>query len=197
MNSKDLCLIEYLDEIQKAGITGLKVEGRNKSIYYLGVVTHTYRQALKLPLRHSERKQRISELKKELETLNYRGYTTGFALGKAKKGEIFPARQPIRNYNFVAVVRPLPKRHSDTFPHHSGLPRIENNWNFIEVRNQIKVGDTIEVITPDKVTREKVLGILNESGKELNVVNPGKINQMAYLKLRATYPEMSLVRKKT
>ncbi len=207
MNSKDLCLIEHLDEIRKTGITGLKVEGRNKSIYYLGTVARAYRQALDLPLRHPEpsprhpeRKRRISELKKELETLNHRGYTTGFALGKAKKGETFPSRQPIRTYNFVAVIRPLP-RHSEQSEESHGILRanaLEDDtwWNFIEVRNQIKVGDMIEIITPDKVTREKVLGILDESGKEIAIVNPGKTSQMAYLKLKNTYPEMTLMRKK-
>jgi len=196
MNSKDLCLIEYLDKIKEAGISGLKIEGRNKSIYYLGVVTHAYRTALD--------KGFNPKLKKELETLNYRGYTTGFAFKKAKKGETYPSRQPVRNYNFVAVVRPTP-RHSGTPFCHSRAggnldPRVkpedDNCWNFIEVRNQIKVGDKIDVITPDKVIKEKVLGITDESGKELKVVNPGKTGQMAYLKLKNTYPEMSLMRKK-
>jgi len=190
MNSKDLCLIEHLDKVQKAGITGLKIEGRNKSIYYLGVVARAYREALDLPLRHSERKRRISSLKKELETLNYRGYTTGFALGKAKKGETFPSRQPIRNYNFVAVVRPA------RFDLVQGRTLKTGKWSFIEVRNQIKVGDTLDVITPNEIKKEKVLGILDESGKEIEIVNPGRTNQMAYLRLKNIYPEMSLMRKK-
>ncbi len=173
MNSKDLCLIEHLGAIQKAGITGLKIEGRNKSIYYLGVVARAYRQALD--------GKYTPALKKEFETLNHRGYTTGFALGKAKKGETFPSRQPVRNYNFVAVVRP------------KGRLR---DLNFIEVRNQIKTGDKIDVITPDKVYKEKVFSITDESGKEIDIVNPGKTGQMAYLKLKNLYPEMSLMRKK-
>ncbi|MEK7447607.1 MAG: U32 family peptidase C-terminal domain-containing protein [Patescibacteria group bacterium] len=195
MNSKDLCLIEYLDKIEEAGISGLKIEGRNKSIYYLGVVTRAYRTALDAiaPSRHSGLTRILPELKKELKTLNYRGYTTGFAFGKAKKGETYPSRQPIRNYNFVAVIRPLPSRHSRA----GGNPVKPNeNWNFIEVRNQIKVGDKIDVITPQGVTKEKVLEITNETGKSLEVINPGKTGQMAYLKLKNLYPEMSLMRKK-
>lgn len=202
MNSKDLCLIEYLDKIKEAGISGLKIEGRNKSIYYLGVVTGAYRKALDTvttpshsgsPSRHSGLSRILPELKKELTTLNYRGYTSGFAFGSAKKGETYPSRQPVRNYNFVAVVRPLPSRHSRA----GGHPVNPNdNWNYIEVRNQIKVGDKIDVITPQGVTKEKVLGITDESGKEIEIVNPGKTGQMAYLKLKNLYPEMSLVRKK-
>lgn len=181
MNSKDLNLIENLDKVLASGVNGLKIEGRNKSIYYLGIVASAYRKALNAIENGSYNAKLKKELMGELETLNYRGYTTGFSLGKARKGETYPSRISVRNYNFVAVVRPKGKI-KDT--------------NFIEVRNQIKVGDKIDVITPDKVYKEKVLEILDESGKSLEVVNPGKSGQMAYLKLSQIYPEMSLMRKK-
>jgi putative protease len=203
MNSKDLCLIKELDKVLYAGITGLKVEGRNKSIYYLGVVTRAYRKALDAieDSGHSGLSRIFPELTRELETLNYRGYTSGFALGKAKKGETYPSRQPVRNYNFVAVVR---RDNKDCLLKRQSLQT--KDMNYIEVRNQIKVGDNIEVIMPSKAStrqtfkesysgREKVLGITDASGKKLNVVNPGKTKQMAYLKLKNVYPEMTLMRK--
>jgi putative protease len=197
MNSKDLCLVEYLDKIEEAGISGLKIEGRNKSIYYLGVVTRAYRTALDAIESGKYDAKLKKELMKELVTLNYRGYTTGFAFGNAKKGETYPSRQPVRNYNFVAVVRPSSSCHSRGSGNPDPRVKPENDkWNFIEVRNQIKVGDKIDVITPDKVTSEKVLDIIDESGNELEVINPGKTGQMAYLKLKNIYPEMSLMRKK-
>jgi len=46
MNSKDLCLVEYLRELEEAGIVAGKIEGRAKSVYYVGVATKVYRQAL-------------------------------------------------------------------------------------------------------------------------------------------------------
>lgn len=180
MNSKDLCLVEYLDKIEEAGISGLKIEGRNKSIYYLGVVTRAYRTALSAIEAGKFDTKPKKELMKELVTLNYRGYTTGFAFGNAKKGETYPSRQPVRDYNFVAVIRPKGKY---------------KDLNYIEVRNQIKVGDKIDIITPQGVTKEKVLRITDELGKEIEIVNPGKTGQMAYLKLKNVYPEMSLMRK--
>ncbi|PIR93789.1 hypothetical protein COT97_04500, partial [Candidatus Falkowbacteria bacterium CG10_big_fil_rev_8_21_14_0_10_39_11] len=45
MNSKDLCLIKQLKELQEAGIVSFKIEGRAKSIYYLGNTLHAYREA--------------------------------------------------------------------------------------------------------------------------------------------------------
>ena len=113
--------MKELDNVLDAGITGLKIEGRNKSIYYIGIVARAYRKALDAIL-HTPgvgsgspgvckkfNTKLKKELMKELETLNYRGYTTGFTLGKAKRGETYPSRQPVSNWNFVAVTQPLAK----------------------------------------------------------------------------------------
>ena len=46
LNSRDLCLIEYLDELARAGVDSFKIEGRAKSVYYQAVVANSYRQAV-------------------------------------------------------------------------------------------------------------------------------------------------------
>jgi putative protease len=46
LNSKDLCLIKYLDKLVAAGITSFKIEGRAKSVYYQAVVVGAYRKAI-------------------------------------------------------------------------------------------------------------------------------------------------------
>ena len=48
MNSKDLCMIEHIPELMQAGAQSLKIEGRNKSEYYLALVVKAYRQAIDL-----------------------------------------------------------------------------------------------------------------------------------------------------
>ena len=45
-NSKDLCMIEHLDKLIKAGIDSLKIEGRVKSQYYVATVVRSYRIAI-------------------------------------------------------------------------------------------------------------------------------------------------------
>ena len=42
-NSKDLCMIEYIPELIKSGITSLKIEGRMKTAYYVATVVRAYR----------------------------------------------------------------------------------------------------------------------------------------------------------
>lgn len=46
LSPRDLCLIDYLQELQEAGAVSLKIEGRLKSPDYVGVVVRTYRAAL-------------------------------------------------------------------------------------------------------------------------------------------------------
>ena len=45
-NAKDLCAIELLDGIQKAGVCSFKIEGRTKSEYYAAMCTRSYRKAI-------------------------------------------------------------------------------------------------------------------------------------------------------
>ncbi len=46
LSLKDLCTLEYLDELKDAGVASLKIEGRLKSPEYVGSVTAAYRKAL-------------------------------------------------------------------------------------------------------------------------------------------------------
>ena len=46
MNSRDMCLIEHIPELVKAGINSFKIEGRAKSAYYTAVSVNAYRCAL-------------------------------------------------------------------------------------------------------------------------------------------------------
>ena len=88
LNSKDLCLIQYLKDLKRAGVTSFKIEGRAKSVYYLANVVGIYKKALKEPTK-------AKALERELkEKLTHRGYTTGFLVGK--KGE-----QNINNSHFI------------------------------------------------------------------------------------------------
>ena len=48
LNSRDLCMIEHLAELNKTGVDSIKIEGRMKTSYYTAVVTNAYRRALNL-----------------------------------------------------------------------------------------------------------------------------------------------------
>lgn len=46
LSSKDLCMIDHLDDMKKAGVDAVKIEGRMKSVYYVAMLTRAYRKAL-------------------------------------------------------------------------------------------------------------------------------------------------------
>jgi putative protease len=77
-NSKDLNLLAYLPEILKSGVTSLKIEGRNKSTYYVANVVRVYRTMLDAYLEGRELNQLIPNLERELNYVSHRPYATGF-----------------------------------------------------------------------------------------------------------------------
>lgn len=82
MNSKDMCMIEHIPEMIKAGITSFKIEGRAKSAYYVAVVTNAYRKAIddyfENPRDDYKPQQWIID---EMRKISYRDYCTGFFYG--------------------------------------------------------------------------------------------------------------------
>ncbi len=184
LNSKDLCLIQYLKDLKRAGVTSFKIEGRAKSVYYLANVVGIYKKALKEPTK-------AKALERELkEKLTHRGYTTGFLVGK--KGE-----QNINNSHFIPswefcgqVMKNQVKKTSKAY-----LNNI-----LVKVHNTIKVGDTVEIVSPYyKVLKVKIKKILDSITKiELPKAHGGGGGQEIILEVSAPYKiaELSVLRRK-
>ncbi len=79
LNSKDLNMIEHLDELRKAGVNSFKIEGRAKNAYYTGVVTNAYRIALDAVIAGEKPEDWVIE---ELNKVSHRPYDTGFFFDK-------------------------------------------------------------------------------------------------------------------
>ncbi len=76
LSPKDLCALPFLDKLVKAGISCLKIEGRNRSSEYVKVVTEVYREAIDNP------KADNKKLLEKLKTVYNRGFSSGFYMGK-------------------------------------------------------------------------------------------------------------------
>ena len=78
-NSKDLCMIDHIPDLVKAGIDSFKIEGRMKTALYVASVARTYRQAIddfyKDPALYEAN---IPHYWDEIAKCTYRKYTTGF-----------------------------------------------------------------------------------------------------------------------
>lgn len=176
-NSGDLRALEYLPEILKAGVTGLKVEGRNKTEYYLSTIARAYRKAL-VAIDKKTFKKELPDLLRETEKIAHREYTSGFYFNEAKSGKTYNQRGPIETYSFLGVII-----------------KSKDNYSSFVTRNQIRQGDTIEIMTPDKVYRERVKEILQDKDI-LKVANPLPTQEEISIKLSNDYPKDSIIRKK-
>jgi putative protease len=78
LNSKDLNTLPLLPGIIAAGVTSLKIEGRNKSSHYVGSTVKIYRAAIDSFIADPKRYRVEKEWVEELERLDHRPYTTGF-----------------------------------------------------------------------------------------------------------------------
>lgn len=81
LSAKDLCMIEYVPELLKAGIDSFKVEGRLRDPGYLEVVSRCYREAIDACKKGTYTREKVEAWKSELASVYNRGFSTGFYFG--------------------------------------------------------------------------------------------------------------------
>ena len=86
MSPKDLCTIDFLDDVVDAGIKVLKIEGRGRAPEYVARVIKCYRDAIDSIENETYNKEKVISWMKELETVYNRGFWSGYYLGQ-KLGE--------------------------------------------------------------------------------------------------------------
>ena len=87
LSPKDLCTIEFIDQLIEAGIDSFKIEGRKRSPEYVAKVVSVYRKAIDLYFGNKLTKEIIKDSLKELETVYNRGFSSGFYFGKPSSEE--------------------------------------------------------------------------------------------------------------
>jgi putative protease len=178
LSSKDLCLIEYLPEILASGVTSLKIEGRMKSVYYVAVVTRTYRQALDALTQQKEKCKCRPEWLDELTKISNRGYTTGFAFAEEKINETNPEIKYIQTHEPIGTVL-----------QYDSVKKMM----LIGVRNHLATDDEVELLLPDDIVKVDTRTLIDVSGKPLKEANND--NQI-YLPLKQEAPIGAVLRQK-
>ncbi len=82
MSAKDLCTIDFLDQILDSGVAVLKIEGRGRSADYVYTTTQCYREAIDAYFDKSYTKEKMDDWKTRLDTVFNRGFWDGYYLGK-------------------------------------------------------------------------------------------------------------------
>ena len=128
MNSRDMCMIDHLDDLMDAGVDCLKIEGRAKSGYYAAIVTGAYRHALD----DIAAGRPVDPVwRDEVEHVSHRPYATGFFYGEP--GQYTANGRYIRDWQICAVVESCE----------------EDGTAVLSLRNKFAAGDTVEVVGPD------------------------------------------------
>jgi putative protease len=135
LNSKDLCMINHIPEMVKAGVGSFKIEGRMKSAYYVALVTKIYRQAIDAYCADPENYQVLPQWQEELTNVSHRRYTTGFYF-RDNEMEYLEESGYIKKYDFAGKV----------------VDFDQNSKKLtIAVRNKISAGDFIDIIDPHEL----------------------------------------------
>ncbi|KKR06660.1 MAG: Peptidase U32 [Parcubacteria group bacterium GW2011_GWC2_39_14] len=175
MNSRDLCLIEYLDQLKKAGVMSFKIEGRAKSIYYLANTVKVYREVIDAKKTIKNFKPFIEELKK---TQN-RGYTKGFLFGKEEVEQEVNKSHDYCPWEFCGEVIDY-----------------KNGQAKVLVHNQFKVRDTLELIPPCGNNFEyRIKNIEDKKYKKMEEAHGGQ-ETIVYLDMKDAVAPMTLLRRR-
>ncbi|MDY2558516.1 MAG: U32 family peptidase [Candidatus Faecousia sp.] len=173
MNSRDMCMIDHLDDLQNAGVDCIKLEGRAKSPYYAAIVTGAYRHCIDavsqgLPLDPVWRD--------EVEHISHRIYSTGFYYGQP--GQYTENSRYIRQWQIVAIVESC---------NETGLAKCS-------LRNKFRKGDPLECVGPD--TRPFALAAGEMSTPEGEALEEPRTPQMEFfMQLPKKVPAMSILRR--
>lgn len=172
MNSRDMCMIDHLDDLMAAGVDCLKIEGRAKSAYYAAIVTGAYRHCLDA-VAAGEPLDPV--WRDEVEHISHRHYATGFFYGQP--GQYYESARYLRDWQICAVV-------TDCAPDGTAT---------LSLRNKFAAGDTVEIVGPD--TKPFTVTVPPMRGPEGEVLLEPKTPQMTFtMELPRPVPPMSFVR---
>ena len=86
MSPKDLCTLDFLDQVIDTGAKVLKIEGRGRAPEYVATVIRTYREAIDAYHEGTYTKEKVDKWMEALATVYNRGFWGGYYLGQ-KLGE--------------------------------------------------------------------------------------------------------------
>lgn len=172
MNSRDMCMIDHLEDLMAAGVDCLKIEGRAKSAYYAAIVTGAYRHCLDAA---AAGEPLDPVWRDEVEHISHRHYSTGFFYGQP--GQYYEDARYLRDWQICAVV-------TDCTP--DGVATMS-------LRNKFAAGDTVEIVGPD--TKPFTITVPAMRGPEGEVLLEPKTPQMTFtMELPQAVPPMSFIR---
>ncbi len=172
MNSRDMCMIDHIDDLMRVGVDCIKIEGRAKSAYYAAIVTGAYRHVID----DVAADRPIDPVwRDEVEHVSHRHYSTGFFYGEP--GQYFANSRYIRDWQVCAIVTECDEK---------GLATLS-------LRNKFSAGDEMEIVGPD--LRPFALTVPMMEDMEGKALEQPRTPQMLFrMQLPKAVPPMSILR---
>ncbi len=173
MNSSDMCMIEHVGELIDAGVSSFKIEGRMKSAYYAAVTTNAYRHAIDDYIAgNAFDKTWLDECMK----VSHRRYSTGFYFGEP--GQYYADAHYFTEADVCGIVQSCD----------------ESCEAVVSQRNKFSVGDTVELVTPNRKPISFVVSDLRNASDEAVESAPHPMMEL-HMKLPVKCDRLSLLRK--
>ena len=173
LNSRDMCMIDHIDDLIDAGVDCIKIEGRAKSAYYAAIVTGAYRHVIDDVAAGRE----IDPIwRGEVDKISHRIYSTGFYYGFP--GQYTEHSRYIRECQVCAIVESCD----------------ENGLALCSLRNKFAKGDQLECVGPDTKPFDFIAdGMTDTEGATLD--EPRTPQMQFYLQLPKAVPALSIIRR--
>lgn len=154
MGSKDLCMIDSIPDMIRAGVDSLKIEGRMKSVHYVATVVNAYRHAIDSYMVNPEQSVFDSIWLDEIKKASHRPLTKAFYYREPDyEDQIYTEGPKVRNFDFVGLV----------------LDYDENRKiATIQQRNNFMPGQEVEFFGPNTKFTQTIDHINDEEGNELD-----------------------------
>ena len=173
LNSRDMCMIDHLEDLMAAGVDCIKLEGRAKSAYYAAIVTGAYRHCLDDA---AAGREPDPVWRDEVEHVSHRVYSTGFYYGYP--GQYTASSRYIRQWQVCAVVEACTPERLAT----------------LSLRNKFAMGDEVELVGPD--LRPMVLTVPEMRDEAGAPLTEPRTPQMRFtMQLPCPVPPLSMLRR--
>ena len=181
MNSKDLCLLPFLPELCAMGLDSLKIEGRMKSVHYAASVTKVYREAIDAAYDEGRTFHLRDSWLEELQKVSHRIYTSGFFDHVPDGGDqIYASASYEQTADFIGLVR-----------HYDERTRMAT----VEQRNNMKVGQEIEVFQPTCETFcQRMAEMRDEAGEPISTA--AHAQQIVRMHMEQPVEEYAILRRR-
>ena len=161
MSPKDLCTLDFLDQVVETGVKVLKIEGRGRAADYVATVIKTYREAIDAYYDNTYTADKIANWMESLNKVYNRGFWSGYYLGQ-KLGEWTdtPGSKATQKKVYLGKgIHYFPKSKVAHF-------KIETQ--------SIKVGDQILITGPTTGTIESSISSLRVDDKQVDMAGKGE-----------------------